>query len=104
MRLASQEELIERVKELEDWNKTYKESLALANQTIAELQIDARRCSDLIDENIIYRKALETAKETIEYVKQYVENRGLSAEDDCDEALEEIEQSLNGKDSSTQID
>ena len=35
-------------------------------------------------------KALKEAKETIEYVKQYVTNSGLSAEDDCNEAIKTI--------------
>lgn len=39
-------------------------------------------------------EAAKLAKGTIEYVKQYVEGQGLSAEEDCDEAVEAIDKAL----------
>ena len=57
------------------------------NQLQAELDEQAKR----ID---VLEGALENCKETIAYVKTYVENSGLSAADDCDESLEIIKQAL----------
>jgi hypothetical protein len=40
-------------------------------------------------------KALKDAKETVEYLKSYVSGQGLSAEDDCDSFLVNVEKKLS---------
>ncbi len=79
--------------------ETYKE--ALAKKFNAELCValdDSReKLAAEQEKNKRLRGALENCRETIQYVKQYVEKRGLSAEDDCNESLEKIEQALSGE-------
>jgi hypothetical protein len=41
------------------------------------------------------REALENARETIAYIRQYVAGQGLSAEGDCGDALDAIDAALN---------
>jgi hypothetical protein len=43
-------------------------------------------------------EAAKLAKETLEYVKKYIEGQGLSAEDDCAEAVEAINKALRDLD------
>jgi hypothetical protein len=40
-------------------------------------------------------EALENARDTIAYLRQYVASQGLSAEGDCDDALDAIDAALN---------
>lgn len=47
-------------------------------------------------ENKKLKEVLEDCKETISYVKQYVSDIGLSAEDDCNRSLKLIDQALKG--------
>ena len=43
------------------------------------------------------RAALETVRPTIQYLREYVKDRALSAEDDADEALETIDAALGSR-------
>ena len=62
------------------------EAAAVYNKVIADLKV----------ENAQLKEVLQNCKETILYVKQYMANKGLSAEDDCNDSLDLINQALKG--------
>ena len=47
-------------------------------------------------ENDKLEAVLINCRETILYVRNYVSNSGLSAEDDCNDSLDKIKQALKG--------
>jgi len=50
-----------------------------------------------IPEDKTLRDAAQLALETLQYVIRYVEHQGLSAEEDCQEAIDALERALAGE-------
>lgn len=72
----------------EEAREQYKKSVEVDEAYMRTLEKHIDRYTALVE-------AAKLAKETLEYVKKYVEGQGLSAEDDCAEAVEAINQALS---------
>jgi hypothetical protein len=99
--LEAQAEIDRKDADIMKWVKIAGENQKSANLCAKEIDYLNKiivGCNDLLNEkNAVihrYREALEYALETVKYVKKYVDQRGLSAEDDCVETIKMIEEAL----------
>lgn len=85
--LSLKAELLSQLKRGREFESRYKAARELLDKAIN----GEREAEKLVEKTI---SVLQDAKETIEYVKLYVEKRGLSAEDDCNNSLKLIDDLL----------